>query len=176
MNASARFEVSFIRRLALVAVAIVAIAAVALATSSLPMSAATPTANSRYAKLPSNATRMVVHVNRGLNARTDRFSTYATTNAATIGAIIERVNSLPKALSSEEMCPMDVGAKLTLSFYRHAARPYAIVVADPGGCGPVSIRAYNTNDALEGSATVGGGAAFSAYVATQLHIKSLQVL
>jgi hypothetical protein len=71
---------------------------------------------------------------------------------------------------------MDVDAKLTLNFYRHSAKPYAIVIADPGGCGPVSIRDYNANDSLTTSAALGGGAGLSAYVATQLHITTLQVL
>jgi hypothetical protein len=39
----------------------------------------------------------------------------------------------------------------------------------------VSIRDYNANDSLKGSAAVGGGSAFSAYVAAQLHIKTIQV-
>jgi hypothetical protein len=174
MNASTKFEVTT-RRLARATIAIAAIAAVALGASSLPTSAATTIAKSRYADIGSGATRIVVHVNRGLNAKTDRYSTYTTTNAATIGAIIGRVNALPKAPSVGEMCPMDVGAKLTLSFFRHAGKPYAVVVADPGGCGPVSIRDYNANHSLKGSAAVGGGTAFSAYVGAQLHIKTLQV-
>jgi hypothetical protein len=142
----------------------------------VPTGAATPTAKSRHADVGAGATRLVVHVNRGLNAKTDRYSRYATSNEATVAAIIDHVNDLPKAPSRGEMCPMDVGAKLTLSFYRHASKPYAIVIADPGGCGPVSIRDYNASDTLEGSAAVGGGGAFSNYVATQLHIKTLQVL
>jgi hypothetical protein len=115
-------------------------------------------------------------VARGLNARTDKYSTYATMNTATVAAILKRVNALPKAPSSGEMCPMDVAATLTLSFYRNASTPYAVVVADPGGCGNVSIRDYNANDTLQGSAALGGGVALSNYVATQMHIKSLQVL
>jgi hypothetical protein len=174
MNASTKFEVTT-RRLARATIASVAIAAVALGVSSLPASAASTIATSRSADIGPGAVRIVVHVNRGLNAKADRRSTYATTNATTIRTIIERVNALPKAPSKGEMCPMDVGAKLTLSFYRHGATPYAIVVADPGGCGPVSVRDYNANDSLKSSADVGGGAAFSAYVGAQLHIKTLQV-
>jgi hypothetical protein len=118
----------------------------------------------------------VVQVNRGLNATTDRYSTYATTNVATIDAIIKHVNALPAPLSGTFSCPMDVGAKLTLSFYRHAAPPYAVVVADPGGCGPVSIRDYNADRTLKGTAAASGGAAFSSYVAARFHITTLQVL
>jgi hypothetical protein len=175
MNASTKFE-STTRRLARATIAIAAIAAVALGANSLPTSAASKLATSRHAEIGSGATRIVVHVNRGLNAKADRFSTYALTNTTTIRAIIEHVNVLPKAPSMGEMCPMDVGATLTLSFYRHGAKPYAIVVADPGGCGPVSVREYNANDSLKGSAAVGGGAAFSMYVGAQLHITTLQVL
>ena len=175
MNAFTHFEATA-RRLVRVTIVIAAIAAATLGASSLAARAATPTAKSLYSDVGSGATRLVVHVNRGLNAKTDRYSEYATTNEATIDAIIGRVNALPKAPPSGEMCPMDVGAKLTLSFYRHAAAPYAIVIADPGGCGPVSIREYNANDTLAGSSAVGGGAAFSLYVAGQLHIKTLQVI
>jgi hypothetical protein len=174
MNVSPKLNVTT-RHLARATMAIAAIAAVALAASSLPASAAPKTATSRFADVASGATRIVVHVNRGLNARTNRYSTYTTTNAATIGAIIAHVNSLPTAPPMGEMCPMDVGAKLTLSFSRHRAAPYAIVVADPGGCGAVAIRDYNANDSLKGSAAVGGGSALSEYIATQLHIKTLQV-
>jgi hypothetical protein len=175
MNASPKFEVTAPRRLARASIAIAAIAAVALGASALSASAGT-VATSRDADISSSATRLVVEVNRGLNAKTDRYSTYATTNRATIGAIIDRVRTLPKAPSRGEMCPMDVDAKLTLNFYRHSAKPYAIVIADPGGCGPVSIRDYNANDSLTTSAALGGGAGLSAYVATQLHITTLQVL
>src|ERR1700722_983689 len=108
-------------------IALTAVAAVALGASSLPASAATKIANSRSRDIAAGATRVVVQVNRGLNAKTDRNSTYTTTNQATITALIAHVNELPKAPPAGEMCPMDVGAKLTLSFYRHAAKPYAIV-------------------------------------------------
>jgi hypothetical protein len=173
MNAATKFEAISSRRLARASIAIAAIAVVALGASSFPASAV---AKPRDATVPSGATRIVVKVNRGLNAKTDRYSTYATTKAATISAIIERANALPKAPPAGEMCPMDVGATLTLSFSRHGATPYAIVVADPGGCGTVSLRDYSANHSLASSATAGGGAAFCAYVATQLHITTLQVL
>lgn len=175
MNVSTKFEVT-IRRLARATTATAAIAAVALGASSLPTSAATSIAKSRGSDIGSGATRIVVHVNRGLNATANRYSTYTTSDSAMIAAIIKRVDALPKAPPMGEMCPMDVGAKLTLSFSRHGAPPYAVVVADPGGCGAVSIRDYNANDTLDGSATAGGGAAFSAYVGSQLHIKTLQTI
>lgn len=170
MNASTPSDVTTTRRLAHMTFAIAAIAAVTLGASSLSARAAT------HAEVSPGASRLVVQVNRGLNAKTDRFSTYATTNATTIGAILKRVNALPKAPSLGEMCPMDVGAKLTLSFFRHGSKLYAVVIADPGGCGPVTIHDYNASHRLSGSATLGGGAEFSTYVATQLHIKTLQVL
>jgi hypothetical protein len=172
MKVSTKFPVGIVRA----TVALTAVAAVALGASSLPASAATKIANSGFNDIAAGATRVVVQVNRGLNAKTDRDSTYTATNKTTITALIAHVNELPKAPPTGEMCPMDVGAKLTLSFYRHAAKPYAIVVADPGGCGPVSIRDFSANDTLKGSAAVGGGVSFSAYVATNLHIKTLQVL
>jgi hypothetical protein len=174
MNLSTYCETFVRRHLAPAGIAAAAIMAVVVGASPPPARAATMIDKSRYAEIGTGATRLVVHVNRGLNATTNRYSTYATTKAATINAIVQHVNALPKAPSVDEMCPMDVGAKLTLDFYRRSSTPYAIVAADPGGCGVVTIRAYNANDALKGSAAVGGGAAFSMYVATQLHISSLQ--
>lgn len=176
MSASTRFEAIFPRRYAHATFVALAIAVVlALGVNALPARAAS-TVKSRFADVASGATRVVVDVNRGLNAKANRHSVVTTTTPATIAAIIRRVNTLPPAPSVAEMCPMDVGATLTVNFFRHAATPYAVVVADPGGCGRVSIRDYNANGTLEGSATAGGGAAFSAYVATVLHIKTLQVL
>lgn len=151
-----------------------AIAAIAVSASSLPARAATTT-ESRHAQIASGATRIVVQVNRGLNAKTDRYSTYATTNAATISAFISHVDALPAAKTGTFSCPMDVGATLTLSFYRHSSTPYAVVVADPGGCGSVSVRDYNANHMQDGSALLSGGVAFSSYIASVLHIKTLQV-
>jgi hypothetical protein len=176
MNASTRVEAFSLRRLAPISLAAAAIAVIALGASPLPARAATAADRSHVAKISTGATRLVVRVNRGINATTNRYSTYATSNVAAIDAIIRRVDALPKAPSTDEMCPMDVGATLTLSFYRASATPYAIVIADPGGCGPVTIRDYNANDSLKDSALLGGGAGLSAFVATQLHITSLQAL
>jgi hypothetical protein len=176
MNASARTPITAFRRLALASIAVATLGTIVIGTAALPAHAATTTDKSRYAKVDGGATRLVARVARGLNARTDKYSTYATMNTGTIAAILKRVNALPKAPPSGEMCPMDVAATLTLSFYRNASTPYAVVVADPGGCGNVSIRDYNANDTLQGSAALGGGVALSNYVATQMHIKSLQVL
>ncbi len=153
-----------------------AIALVVLNASVLPARATSTVGRSRFADVATGATRVVVQVDRGLNAKTGRYSVVATTTLATIQAIIAHVNALPAAPSADEMCPMDVGAKLTMSFYRHGAKPYAVVVADPGGCGLVTIRDYNASDVLAGSARAGGGAEFSAYVARLLHIKTLQVI
>lgn len=174
MSTSSRSETGLLRHLARGSAATVAIAAFCLGASSLSAHAATT--DSRHATIAPGATRVVVEVNRGLNAKTDRFSTYATTNEATISAFIGHVDALPAAKSGTFSCPMDVGATLTLDFYRHATTPYAIVVADPGGCGTVSVREYNANHALASSALLSGGVSFSAYVAQVLHIKTLQVL
>ncbi len=175
MSASSRTPINAFRRLTLAGVAVAALGTIAAGTTALPAHAVTVINKARNAKVETGATRLVARVARGLNARTDKYSTYATMNVATIAAILKRVNALPPRPSGTFNCPMDVAATLTLSFYRNASKPYAIVVADPGGCGNVSIRDYNANDALQGSAAAGGGVAFSAYVATQLHIASLQV-
>jgi len=132
---------------------------------------------STFATIGSGATKVVVRVDRGINAKVDRYQTVSTTNAGKIASFIAKINALPAATTSVEMCPMDVGATLTLRFYRSgAADPYASAVVDSGGCGFVTIYQYGTSGALLGTAGDSGGAAFAAFVATSLGIKNLQVL
>lgn len=172
MNASSRFNAVLSPRRLLASVALLAIAGALAVSATIPAAGSSPNA-----RIGSGATRVVVRLDRGLNATSaDRYATYATMNTKTIDAIISRVNRLPPPLSGVTMCPMDVGASLTLSFYRNSSSPYAVVVADPGGCGTVTIRDYNAQDSLTGSAHASGGSAFSTFVAATFHIKNLQVL
>jgi hypothetical protein len=129
---------------------------------------------SRFAIVASGAVKVVAVVDRGLNAKHDRFSTYMSTNTRTIDELLTKVNDLPPALSPGVLCPVDMGASVTLRFYRAGATtPYAVVVADSGGCGPVAIDSYDALDALMGSAHVAGGVALSAFVAKTFDIKTL---
>ncbi len=128
-----------------------------------------------YSVVARGAVKVVIVLNRGTNATHDRVSTYSTTSNATIDELISRVNDLPPALSGVYSCPADFGASLTLRFYRAGApTPYAVVVADPGGCGLVTIRHYDALDAETGSTHVSGGYQFGQFIAKVFHITTLQ--
>jgi hypothetical protein len=132
---------------------------------------------SPYSIIASGAVKVVIVVNRGSDAKHDRVSTYVTTNTKTISELRTKVNDLPPARTGVSFCPADFGASLTLRFYRAGATtPYAVVVADPGGCGSVSIRDYDAMDALMSSTYVSGGATLGAFVAKKFDIKTLEVI
>jgi len=131
------------------------------------------------------AVKVEVIVNRGDNSTGHRVSTYTTTNVGTINELITRVNDLPPALSGVFSCPADFGASITLRFYRaDATAPYAVVVADPGGCGSVTIRDYDalvtqagpTQVVQTGSTHVSGGYELGQFIAKTFHIATLQTV
>jgi hypothetical protein len=125
------------------------------------------------AVVPSGATKLIVKLNRGLNAKTDRTSSVVSTNKSQIASIIAHVNVLQEPSPLPVFCPADFGASLTMSFYRAGAKtPYSVVVADPAGCGTVTISQYS--GAMRTSASdVTGGVPLSRFVATQLGLKNL---
>jgi hypothetical protein len=126
------------------------------------------------AVVTSGATKLTVTLNRGVNAKTNRTSIATSTNKSQIASIIARINALPMPSPLPMSCPNQVGATLTMSFYSGGARnPYAAVVADPGGCGPVTISHYNANHKRTSASDVAGGAALSKFVAAQLGLKHL---
>ncbi len=126
------------------------------------------------AAVSSGATSLTVKLNRGPNAKTHRTSTVTTKDKSLIAAIIDHVNALPVPSPLPTSCPNDVGASLTMSFYRGGAtKPYSVVVADPGGCGPVTISQYNSDHARTSAADVSGGAALSNFVASHLGLTDL---
>ena len=136
-----------------------------------------------YSIIARGAVTVRIVVNRGSNAKHDRVSTYSTTSASTITTLISKVNDLPPALSGVFSCPADFGASITLRFYRaDSTAPYAVVVADPGGCGSVTIRDYAALDAqtgatqvaLLGSTHVSGGYELGQFIAATFHIATLQ--
>jgi hypothetical protein len=115
-----------------------------------------------------------VKLNRGLNAKTDRTSTATSDNKSQIASIIAHINALPVPSPLPMNCPMDVGASLTMSFYSEGAKkPYAVVVADPGGCGTVTISNYNAEHVRTSASDVAGGVALSKFVAAQLGLTNL---
>lgn len=130
-----------------------------------------------YSIVASGAVKVAVVVNRGSNAKHDRVSKYATTNTRTITELVTKVNDLPPAMSGVFSCPADFGASITLRLFRAGATtPYAVVVADPGGCGSVTIRDYDAMDAEVGSTHVSGGYQLGQFIATTFHIATLQSL
>ncbi len=61
---------------------------------------------------------------------------------------------------------MDVASSLTMSFYRaNATKPYAVVKADPSGCGTVTVSQYNTDHQITSSTDLSGGRQLSSFVA-----------
>ena len=173
MNLSTYCETFVRRHLAPAGIAAAAIMAVVVGASPPPARAATMIDKSRYAEIGTGATRLVVHVNRGLNATTNRYSTYATTKAATINAIVQHVNALPKAplstrcarwtwARSSRWTSIDVRAVLR----DRRRRPRRLWSGDDS-CLQRERRAQGFRGGWRRPA-------FSMYVATQLHISSLQ--
>jgi hypothetical protein len=129
---------------------------------------------SALAVVPSGSTKLVVKLNRGLNAKTDRTSSATSDSKSLIASVIDHINVLPEPSPLPENCPADFGASLTMSFYRGSAtKPYAVVVADPGGCGTVTISNYNAYHARTSAEDVTGGVALSKFVAAQLGLTNL---
>jgi hypothetical protein len=129
---------------------------------------------SATAVVASGATKLTVKLNRGLNAKTDRTSTATSDNKSQIASIIAHINALPVPSPLPMSCPADVGSSLTMSFYSGGAtKPYSVVVADPGGCGPVTISTYNANHTRTSASDVADGVALSKFVAAQLGLKNL---
>jgi hypothetical protein len=126
------------------------------------------------AVVPSGATKLIVKLNRGLNAKTDRTASATSTDKSQIASIIAHINALEEPSPLPTACPADFGAKLTMSFYRGAAKePYSVVVADPAGCGTVTISQYTSTHVRTSASDVAGGMALSTFVATQVGLKNL---
>ncbi len=118
------------------------------------------------------ATRLAATYFRGVNVTQHRYVHTATTNVAVIRAVVKRVNALPVTAPGVYHCPFDQGQTLTLSFQSAPGTPpYARVVADPGGCGVVTVDQLRANGTTRASATLGGGATIVAFVLTRLHLR-----
>jgi hypothetical protein len=128
---------------------------------------------SRFSIVLGGATRAVVTVDRGPNVKTDRVTMVTLTRPATINAILSKVNDLSVALSGIGFCPLDLGASMTISFWRvGATKPYAVVTADPSGCGSVNISEFGPTGALLGVGHDSNGQSLAKFVATSLSIKN----
>ena len=127
---------------------------------------------SPYSLVASGAVKVVVTVDRGLNVTRDRRTTVTVTSPATIDVIRSTINGAPVATPGVSSCPLDVGATMTLSFWRaSASRPFATVVADPGGCGSVTVTQWRGNGVRRGVGNDSGGGAIVRAVAATLGIK-----
>jgi hypothetical protein len=129
------------------------------------------------AAVPTGATMLIVKLNRGLNAKTDRTSTVTSTNKSQIASIIAHINALPEPNPLPTACPADFNASLTMSFYRGGStKPYSVVVADPAGCGTVTISQYNSAHRRTAANDVSGGILLGKFVAAQLGLKNISPL
>jgi hypothetical protein len=121
--------------------------------------------------VPAGAIKVKVTVTRGLNTSVNRSTSAVTTNKVTIDGFLSEVNALPAGLTGTFHCPMDNGSSVTLAFYdANASHAYAVVVADDGGCGTVTITQWNSAGRRIGSTIVSGGAAFAQKVAKTMGI------
>lgn len=142
----------------------IAVVALALALGTGPVAADTP--------VGSGATHLVVRIDRGASATTDRLSSVATDDRALIERVVDGIDALPPPLDASGGCPPDLGARVVLLFYRDGdARPEATVIADPQGCGDVAIITH-----ADGVRTVehrSGGASLAAAVLADLGLPPL---
>lgn len=128
---------------------------------------------SRFSIVPGGATSAVITVDRGPDVKTNRVTTVTLTRSSMIDAMISKVNNLPVALPGISNCPLDLGASMTISFWRvGGTKPYAVVTADPSGCGSVNISEFGPTSALLGVGHDSNGQSLAKFVATSLSIKN----
>lgn len=127
---------------------------------------------SPFSLVANGATTVVVTMDRGFNVRNGRVTTVTATSSDAIASIRTALNELPVATPGVVSCPLDVGALMTLTFWRSGATsPYAKVAADPGGCGAVTVSQFGSDGAVIGVGHDSGGSNFVRLVATRLSIK-----
>ncbi|MGC2485563.1 MAG: hypothetical protein WA359_04885 [Acidimicrobiales bacterium] len=120
------------------------------------------------------AAKLTVRLNRGLNDKKHRYQSVTTTRTSLIAAITKHIDVLGVASPLPTSCPNDVASSLTMSFYRaNATKPYAVVIADPSGCGTVTVSQYNTDHQITSSSDLTGGRQLSSFVATQLGLTDI---
>ena len=120
------------------------------------------------------AAKLTVKLDRGLNAKKNRYQSASSATASLIAAVIQHIDVLGVASPLPTSCPMDVGSSLTMSFYRaNATKPYAVVKADPAGCGTVTVSQYNASHQITSSTDLAGGRQLSSFVAAQLGLSDI---
>ena len=92
-------------------------------------------------RIPAGAKVLTAVLSAGLNPGEPGHSPVTTTDPTKISAIRDFVNGLGVIPPGVIMCPADFGQYLTISFLEQAhARPFAVVVADVGGCQDVQVQ------------------------------------
>ncbi len=120
-------------------VPVAAVLATVLATV-LTLGTLATVAGAQDAPVASGATRLVVRVERGPSVPGPRDSASSTSDRSLIDRLIAGVDALPAAPTGTSGCPLDLGTRVVLLFFRDGAdHPYAVVVADPQGCGDVAV-------------------------------------
>ncbi|MDE3082243.1 MAG: hypothetical protein KGJ39_02350 [Acidobacteriota bacterium] len=128
---------------------------------------------SPFSLVGGGATKIVVTMDRGLNVASQRVTTVTVTSRVTIEAIRSTLNAAPVATLGTVSCPFDGGALMTLSWWRKGATgPYAVVVADPGGCGGVTVTQLSRGGQRLGVGHDAGGGDVVRFVATTLGIRN----
>jgi len=90
--------------------------------------------------VPTGAKVLTAVLSTGLNPGEPGHSPVTTTNPKKIEAIRDFVNQLNVVPPGVRFCPVDFGQNLTVSFRKDAqATPFAVVVADVGGCEEVQV-------------------------------------
>lgn len=90
--------------------------------------------------VPAGATVLTAVLSHGLNPGENGHPLTTTRDRAKIAAIRDRVDKLPVASPGAMSCPADFGRTLTVTFYgRAGGAPLAVVTADDGGCGFVTV-------------------------------------
>ncbi len=120
------------------------------------------------------AAKLTVKLNRGLNDKKHRYESVSTAKSSLIAPLIKHIDVLGVASPLPRSCPNDVGSSLTMRFYRaNARKPYAVVTADPSGCGTVTVSQYNTNHQITSSTDLTGGRQLSSFVAAQFGLSDI---
>ena len=121
-----------------------------------------------------HAAKLTVRLNRGLNDKKHRYQSASTTTSSLISSVTRRIDVLRVASPLPTSCPMDVGSSITMSFYHAGAtHPYAVVTADPSGCGTVTVTQYNINHQVTSSSDLTGGRQLSSFVAAHFGLSNI---
>ena len=93
--------------------------------------------------VPTGAKVLTAVLSAGLNPGEPGHSPVTTTDPKEIEAIRDFVNRLNVVPPGVRFCPVDFGQNLTISFRKDAqTTPFAVVVADVGGCEEVQVQRF----------------------------------